>query len=126
MSNYCESVSSLLYTKVDAEFAKNFSAVAVTHNFKGSPHIDKQNVGPFYAMSVGTFPPGQGRLLVECSARVVAEVNTHNRMGKVDGRNPHWVGEYDETAERFSVVFYATSGLHAPLGPAIFSVPNRP
>lgn len=59
---------------VDPEFAAAFTALAVTHNFQGSPHIDKQNVGPFYAMALGDFPPGQGGIHVECSARVVAEV----------------------------------------------------
>eukprot|EP00750_Incisomonas_marina_P003515 INCI13170.1.p1 GENE.INCI13170.1~~INCI13170.1.p1 ORF type:complete len:685 (+),score=101.37 INCI13170.1:37-2055(+) len=109
---------------VDPEFAAAFTALAVTHNFQGSPHIDKQNVGPFYAMALGDFPPGQGGIHVECSARVVAEVDTHNRLGKVDGRNPHWVAPYDSNCERFSVVFYKTQGPHAYPGPAIFSVPD--
>ena len=61
---------------VDPEFAAAFTALAVTHNFQGSPHIDKQNVGPFYAMALGDFPPGQGGIHVECSARVVAEVGS--------------------------------------------------
>jgi len=61
-------------------------ALAVTHNFIGSPHIDKQNKGPFYGLSMGNFRDGQGGIRVECSARVVGEMNTKNRLGKVDGR----------------------------------------
>ena len=44
--------------------------MAFTHKFKGSPHIDKQNTGPFYGLSLGNFPAGQGGVRVECSARV--------------------------------------------------------
>ena len=32
---------------------------------------------------------------MECSARVVAVVDTKDRLGKVDGRYPHWVAPYD-------------------------------
>jgi len=51
---------------VDKDFVGSVSAVAVTHNFKGSPHIDKQNTGPFYAISVGDFENGTGGVEVEC------------------------------------------------------------
>jgi hypothetical protein len=95
---------------VDPEFAERFTALAVTHGFVGSPHIDKQNIGPFYGLSMGDFPEGQGGIRVECNARVVAEMNTRNRLGKVDGRYPHWVAPYDEGAERYSLIFYQTEG----------------
>lgn len=38
--------------EVDPVFAERFTALAVTHNFKGSPHIDTLNVGPFYGLSL--------------------------------------------------------------------------
>ena len=44
---------------------------------------------PFYGLALGSFTEGQGGIMVECSARVVAHVNTRNRLGKVDGRYPH-------------------------------------
>merc|ERR1712232_392771 len=88
--------------EVDPEFSSKFSALAVTCGFKGSPHIDKQNVGPFYGLALDNFPEGQGGIRVECSARVVADVNTRNRLGKVDGRYPHWVAPWDESTERYS------------------------
>ena len=46
--------------------------------------------------------------MVECSARVVAHVNTKNRLGRVDGRYPHWVAPYDERKDRYSLIFYLT------------------
>lgn len=39
-------------SEVDPEFAERFTALAVTKNFTGSPHIDTLNVGPFYGMSL--------------------------------------------------------------------------
>ncbi|KAL7541666.1 hypothetical protein ACHAXR_011110 [Thalassiosira sp. AJA248-18] len=109
---------------VDPSFASQFTAVAVTHNFVGSPHIDKQNIGPFYGFSVGDFAEGTGHLMVECSARVVAAVNTKNRMARVDGRFPHWVGPYDSKSSRYSLIFYRTQGTPEPIGPSVFAVPS--
>jgi hypothetical protein len=77
--------------EVDPDFADRYTALAVTNGFQGSPHIDKQNIGPFYGLALGSFTEGQGGIMVECSARVVAHVNTRNRLGKVDGRYPHWL-----------------------------------
>ena len=37
---------------VDPVFAQRFTALAVTYNFVGSPHIDTLNVGPFYGLSL--------------------------------------------------------------------------
>ena len=61
---------------------------------------------------------------MECSARIVACVNTKNRLAKVDGRNPHWVAPYDhQNTERHSLIFYQTVGEREPIGPAIFQMP---
>jgi hypothetical protein len=95
--------------EVDPEYAANFSALAVTYGFKGSPHIDKQNTGPFYGLAIGSFLDGQGGICVESSPLVVAHVNTKNRLGKVDGRFPHWVSTYDDQSkERYSLIYYST------------------
>ena len=40
---------------VDEAFAKKVTAVAFTKNFVGSPHIDTQNTGPFYGLSMGDY-----------------------------------------------------------------------
>ncbi|CAJ1964267.1 unnamed protein product [Cylindrotheca closterium] len=94
--------------EVDPEFARNFSALAVTYGFQGSPHIDKQNTAPFYGLSLGSFPEGQGGICVEVDAFSICHVNTKDRLGKVDGRYPHWVAPYDSSTERFSLIYYST------------------
>ena len=109
---------------VDPIFASQYTAVALTDNFHGSPHIDKQNCGPFYGFSVGNFEEGTGQIMVECSARVLAAVNTKNRFAKVDGRFPHWVAPYDGCVlDRYSLIYYRTKGDIDSIGPAIFDVP---
>jgi len=105
--------------EVDADFASRYTAVAFTNNFEGSPHIDTQNIGPFYGMALGDFSEGGGALCVECSAHEVAHVDTRNRLGKVDGRYPHWVAPY--TGDRYSVIFYQTMGEPAVRTTAVFS-----
>lgn len=44
--------------------ATNLSLQAVTKNFRGSPHIDQNDLSVQYALSVGDFGPG-GELCVE-------------------------------------------------------------
>jgi len=72
--------------EIDSSFASRVTAIAFTKNFVGSAHIDTQNTGPFYGLSLGDFSIGTGQLCVEVSAREVAHVNTRNRLGMVDGR----------------------------------------
>ena len=66
---------------VDPLFAQKYTALAVTHGFHGSPHIDKQNVGPFYGLALGDFEEGTGGILVECSARVLGKDQSFLRKG---------------------------------------------
>lgn len=111
---------------VDPGFARGFSALAVTHQFRGSPHIDRQNTGPFYGLALGDFPDGRGGVCVEADARTVAHCNTKNRLAKVDGRYPHWVAPYDDdddnnsSRERYSLIFYSTRQDYQRPGPAFF------
>lgn len=58
---------------LDPIFARKYDALAVTQGFQGSPHIDKQNIGPFYGLALGDFDEGTGGIRVECSARVVGK-----------------------------------------------------
>ena len=44
--------------EVDEEFAREYSAIAVSKCFVGSPHIDTYDVGPQYALSLGGFTGG--------------------------------------------------------------------
>lgn len=105
---------------VDPAFADAFTALAVTSQFRGSPHVDKQNAGPFYGLALGDFEAGTGGICVECDARTIARVDTKNRLGKIDGRFPHWVAPYSQNAERFSLIFYRTVGEPTPITVAVF------
>ena len=109
--------------EADPAFADAFTALAVTYGFQGSPHIDKQNVGPFYGMALGDFDDGTGGIAVELDARTVCVVDTKGRLGKVDGRFPHWVAPWDEKGgkERFSLIYYRTTGEPEPITSAAFS-----
>jgi hypothetical protein len=112
--------------ETDPEFAARCSEIAVTYGFIGSPHIDRQNSSHFYGLSLGNFTEGTGCVAVEVSPRVVAEVNTKNRLGKVDGRYPHWVSDYNvDEEERFSLIYYDTLSSYQTPGPAIFSIPHE-
>ena len=86
---------------------------------------DKQNCGPFYGFAMGDFPGGQGGIWVEASARVVAVVNTKNRLGRVDGRYVHWVDSYDKDCERYSLIYYETGNDYITPGAAVFSIPSE-
>ena len=110
--------------ETDQDFASKCSEIAVTYGFTGSPHIDRQNSSPFWGLSLGNFTEGTGCVAVECSSRIVAHVNTKNRLGRVDGRHPHWVTSYDVNEERFSLIYYDTMSAYEPPGPAIFTVPQ--
>lgn len=103
---------------VDPEYAESFSALAITKGFTGSPHIDKQNTGPFYGFSLGDFHDGTGGVCVEVDFKTVAQVNTKERLGKVDGRYPHWVAPYKGT--RYSLIYYSTWQEYQQPGPAFF------
>lgn len=122
-----------LVAEHDPEFLQRFSAVAVTYNFVGSPHIDKQNTGPFYGLSLGDFrgvgrnDNGGGCVCVEADAFTVAHVSTHNCLSKCDGRYPHWVSPYE--GDRYSLIFYGTSTddhEYIPPAQAFFGTPVVP
>ena len=46
-------------------------------------------------------------------------MDTRGRLGRVDGRYPHWVAPY--TGTRYSVIFYQAQGDQLPLGAAVFA-----
>ena len=110
--------------ELDPIFAERFTALAVTKNFTGSPHIDTLNVGPFYGIALGDFEEGGGKIAVECSPLLVAEVDTRGKFGKVDGRFPHWVTPYSSKGTRYSLIYYQTYGSAEPQTTAIFAPPS--
>eukprot|EP00434_Breviolum_minutum_P008633 symbB.v1.2.007612.t1/scaffold467.1/size200107/7 len=79
--------------------------MAVTKNFRGSPHIDQNDFSVQYALSVGDFDEG-GELCE--TPELVKVLKTHNRLVCIDGRFPHWVSGY--SGERYSIIFYRTAG----------------
>ena len=105
---------------VDQDFSRAFTGLAVTKGFRGSPHIDTTNIGPFYGLSWGDFEDGTGGVRVELDPLTVCEVNTKNRLGRIDGRFPHWVAPYDEEKNRYSLIFYLTEGKVQPKTKAVF------
>ena len=106
---------------IDKSFANKFTALAVTKNFQGSPHIDTLNVAPFYGLSLGDFTGG--KLCVECSPTQVAHIDTKGKIAKVDGRFCHWVS--DHVGTRYSLIYYITSGEIVPQTTAIFQPPHH-
>jgi len=102
--------------EIDPSF--EFSSLAVTEGFTGSPHIDKQNNGPFYGMALGSFPDREGGIRVEARWNTVVEVNTKNRLARIDGRYPHWVAPY--SGDRFSLIYYQTTAKYIKPGPAVW------
>jgi hypothetical protein len=127
--------------EVDPEHWDAMTAVAFTRGFRGSPHIDTENVGCFYGLSLGDYGPvGQGgaddddddaeglsrdegggrvgsrgvsgAVAVESGTREVTHVDTRRKMARVEGRNPHWVTPY--AGERYSLIYYRTEGEPEP------------
>ena len=105
------------------------TAVAFTRNFRGSPHIDTENVGCFYGLSLGEYGGGvreapgageaddafeglSGAIAVESGTREVTHVDTRRKLARVEGRNPHWVTPY--AGERYSLIYYRTEGEPEP------------
>merc|ERR1712217_476659 len=106
-----------IMAEVDEDYAKRWTAIAITNCFSGSPHIDFDNIGPFYGLALGDFEGGG--ICVESSPFEVTEVDTRQRLGKIDGRFPHWVAPY--TGERYSVIYYQTLGEEVERTTAVFS-----
>mmetsp|Transcript_64925 Transcript_64925/g.128345 ORF Transcript_64925/g.128345 Transcript_64925/m.128345 type:complete len:183 (-) Transcript_64925:265-813(-) len=88
------------------------TAIAVTRNFVGSPHIDHFDVGPQLALSLGNFEGGE-LCVEEASHNAIAVVDTHSRLAEVDGRRVHWVRAF--RGERFSLIFYRTAEVEGPV-----------
>jgi hypothetical protein len=95
-----------------------YSSVAITRNFTGSPHVDMGDRCWQYAVSLGDFNCG-GELCVETGPTEVCVINTHNRLARMDGRFPHWVRSF--TGERFSLIFYRITGPFVAPVQAVYS-----
>ena len=105
--------------EADPEYARRYTALAVTKQFEGSPHIDTENVAPFYGLGLGEYTGGFICVESEDDGMHVNEVDTQGRLGRIDGRYPHWVAPH--AGERYSIIYYQTAGEAKPMGPSVFA-----
>lgn len=83
----------------------SYSTCHVNKNFNGVPHVDKNNVGLSWALSLGDFEGGE--LMCETDNPRVLECHTTRRRPVIfDGHRPHWVLPYEGT--RYSVILYTS------------------
>lgn len=93
----------------------NYTALAITANFRGSPHMDAHDTTVQYVVAVGDFTGGE--LCVDDddddndNTTTVTQINVHNRLGRLEGRRVHWVTGWQGLC-RYSVVYYSTSAAH--------------
>ena len=120
------------------------TAIAVTKNFVGSPHVDVFDRSKQLAVSLGDVSGGE--LCVdedpsgidvdaaggeEAPRHCVAVVETLNCVASLDGRHVHWVRRFDG-GDRFSVIFYNTEAeqetgqLNEPASPAALGGTSEP
>lgn len=107
-----------LVARTCAAFA--YSGIAVTKNFRGSPHIDTCDTSPQLATSLGDFEGGE--LCVDGGAHdgdALYVVETRGRLAQVDGRYVHWVRTF-AGGDRYSLIFYDTTAkAPTPKGKAV-------
>mmetsp|Transcript_14072 Transcript_14072/g.18428 ORF Transcript_14072/g.18428 Transcript_14072/m.18428 type:complete len:492 (-) Transcript_14072:1093-2568(-) len=97
-----------------ADSSWNYTHVAVTKNFIGSPHIDAMDSTFQHAVSLGDFTSG-GELCVEGEKEDGSEVyivQTKNKIVRVDGRYVHWVRSH-AGGDRYSLIFFNTGKLES-------------
>lgn len=91
-----------------------FTSVQVNRDFAGKPHVDKNDVGHQYALSLGAFEGG--RLVVATSDPLrFRSLDTRNRVTRCDGRHPHWVTPHSG-GTRYSLIMYRVEGRAARRG----------
>ena len=89
-----------------------YTALAITHSFSGSPHIDTDDTTYQHVIALGECEGG--RLCVDHdgieSENPCTRIDVRVRSGRLDGRIVHWVEGWK--GERFSVVYYSTDPMH--------------
>jgi hypothetical protein len=74
-----------------------WTTIQVNKNVVCAPHIDRNNIGPSYIISLGDYTGGE--LVVEGK-----KFNIKNKWKKFDGTKGHWVEPFKGT--RYSLVFF--------------------
>lgn len=82
-----------------------YNALAVTKNFRGSPHVDQHDKTFQHVIALGDFEGGC--LCTEYDAETELQIQVRNRLGRMDGRAVHWVSGWTGR-ERYSIVYYST------------------
>ena len=108
--NLCQTlIQSTQHTAAtDANNEMKYTALAITKNFRGSPHTDFHDTTYQHVIALGTFLGG--RLCVESDEDEVVSIDIQNRLGRMDGRRVHWVTGFQ--GERYSIVYYSTNPNH--------------
>ena len=99
-----------------------YDHLAITRNFVGSPHVDREDTSYQYAVALGDYGAG-GELVVESDdGKTRWVVDTRGKIGRVDGRYVHWVRGYDRSGSRlggeegggtrYSVIYYMNKPRH--------------
>jgi len=75
----------------------NYTTIQINKNIKSPPHIDKNNVGLSYIISLGDFTGGE--LIIEGKS-----FDIHKRLIKFDGNKGHWTVDFIGT--RYSIIYF--------------------
>ena len=84
-----------------------YSALAVTKDFVGSPHIDNHDQTFQHVIAFGDFEGGMLCAESDEDGTETLAIDVRNRFGRIDGRAVHWVSGWK--GERYSVVYYSTA-----------------
>ena len=101
---------------MDPDFADNhFDQLAVTHNFRGSPHIDKTNTGPFIAISFGNFRESGPQCAKKDSDSFKADVEAdyfliENTSKPLKAVSAYGVAQLQEICRRLTVPILDSTG----------------
>ena len=74
-----------------------YTTIQVNKNVLCEPHVDKNNIGPSYGISLGDFTGGN--LVIEGTP-----YDIHDIWAEFDGRLGHWVEPFEGT--RYSLIYF--------------------
>lgn len=118
-AEYNELRSMLKRTLIWLDASYTCTHVAITKNFRGSPHVDRSDKSFQFALALGDYEGGE--LVIESEDHTkLCVVDTRNRVAKVDGRRVHWVRGFAGD-ERYSIIFFCLdSTKETPLTHSVF------
>ena len=84
-----------------------YNALAITKDFRGSPHVDNHDKTYQHVIAFGAFEGGYLCTEADEDGKAVLAVDVNCKFGRFDGRAVHWVSGW--TGERYSIVYYSSS-----------------